>query len=115
MHDVGGFLAGAVRQKGPGIEYLRTSRQLIAGMVLTVEPGCYFNDPILDAALASEKQAKFIDAEVLKQFRGFGGVRLEDDVLVTEAGVENLTIVPREIKDIEAVISIARAQYKASI
>jgi hypothetical protein len=41
--------------------------------VLTVEPGCYFNDPLLDAALANPAQAKFINADVLRTFRGFGG------------------------------------------
>ena len=46
VHDVGGFLEGAQRQKGPGIEYLRTARYLKEGMLLTVEPGCYFNDPV---------------------------------------------------------------------
>ncbi len=126
MHDVGGFLDGAQRQSGPGIEYLRTARNLQEGMVreylidlhcrvavvnralppslfvcsvvflfccvcvykgvvkvrvahcvqvLTVEPGCYFNDPLLDAALADPAQAKFINADVLRTFRGFGGTQ----------------------------------------
>eukprot|EP00455_Lapot_gusevi_P003711 TRINITY_DN1149_c0_g1_i2.p1 TRINITY_DN1149_c0_g1~~TRINITY_DN1149_c0_g1_i2.p1 ORF type:complete len:534 (+),score=170.98 TRINITY_DN1149_c0_g1_i2:188-1603(+) len=110
VHDVGGFLEGAVRQKGPGIQYLRTSRNLKAGMVLTVEPGIYFNDPLLDAALANPEQAQFINNDVLQRFRGFGGVRLEDDVLVTETGVENFTIVPREIEDIEEVFRLRQAR-----
>jgi Xaa-Pro dipeptidase len=42
-------------------------------MVLTVEPGCYFNDPLLDAALANPAQAVFINNDVLQRFRGFGG------------------------------------------
>jgi Xaa-Pro dipeptidase len=108
VHDVGGFLDGAQRQKGPGIEYLRTARYLKEGMMLTVEPGCYFNDPLLDAALANPAQARFLNAEVLQRFRGFGGVRIEDDVLVTADGIENMTIVPRSVADIEEVMQLAR-------
>lgn len=50
---------------------------------------------MLDAALANPEQAKFINGERLKAFRGFGGVRIEDDVIIGESGVENMTMVPR--------------------
>ena len=73
------------RQSAPGLSKLRTSRVLEADMVLTNEPGCYFIDALLDAALEDPARAKYIDASVLGRFRGFGGVRLEDVVLVREA------------------------------
>lgn len=63
-------------------------RRLEPGMFITVEPGLYFNDPTLDKALAKPEQAKFINQEVLNRFRGTGGCRLEDDVLVTKDGAE---------------------------
>lgn len=91
-HDVGGYLEGMPeRSKLDGYNKLRTAAVLEAGMVITVEPGCYFIDFILDKALSNEAQAKFLNQEMLKRFRGFGGVRLEDDVLVTPTGIENLT------------------------
>lgn len=57
----------------------------------------------LSEALADATKAHLIDADVLARFRGFGGVRLEDDVLVTPGGVEVLTQVPRTVEDVEAV------------
>ena len=54
-------------------------------MVLTVEPGCYFIDLLLDRALASEAQAPVLVPERLAALRDTGGVRLEDDVVRTQA------------------------------
>nr|XP_033339755.1 xaa-Pro dipeptidase isoform X2 [Megalopta genalis] len=103
VHDVGGYLPGhPERPTAPGLKNLRTSRILEAGMVLTIEPGCYFVDCLLDAALKNPDQSKFIVAEELKRFRNFGGVRIEDDVVITETGVRNLTDVPRTVEEIES-------------
>jgi Xaa-Pro dipeptidase len=112
-HDVGGYPKdGPKRGTTPGVKYLRTSRKLEEGMVITVEPGCYFNIPTLDKALKNEDQKKFIDTKVLDRFRGFGGVRLEDDVLITKDGAENLTVLPVLPDDIE--YEIQKAQKKPS-
>ncbi len=63
-----------------GFRSLRTGRVLAANMVLSVEPGVYFNDYTLDAAIANPDQGSFINTAVLARFRGWGGVRLEDIV-----------------------------------
>ncbi|XP_018325544.1 xaa-Pro dipeptidase isoform X3 [Agrilus planipennis] len=107
VHDVGGYLDNnPPRPKEPrGAEKLRTARVLQKNMVLTIEPGCYFIDPLLDSALADPKLAQFIIKEEIERFRGFGGIRIEDDVVVTENGIENLTKVPRTIQEIEDWIS----------
>lgn len=69
--------------------------------MVTVEPGCYFIDALLDQALANPEQVGFFDQSVLTRFRGMGGVRLEDNVLVTRAGIENFVVVPRSVRDVE--------------
>jgi Xaa-Pro dipeptidase len=69
-------------------------------MVLTVEPGCYFIDPLLAMAMSSESQKHFINSDRINDFRGFGGVRLEDDVVVTSSGCENLTLCPRAVEEV---------------
>ncbi|XP_021925498.1 xaa-Pro dipeptidase isoform X3 [Zootermopsis nevadensis] len=105
VHDVGGYLEGTPsRPTEPGLNKLRTARVLEKGMVITIEPGCYFSDVLLDKALANPKQAKFLVRQVIERFRNFGGVRIEDDVIIMEDGVENMTKVPRTIEEIEAVM-----------
>ncbi|KAK7866927.1 hypothetical protein R5R35_001664 [Gryllus longicercus] len=105
VHDVGGYLPDQPqRPSAPGLKSLRTARVLQAGMVLTVEPGCYFIEPLLEAAKANERQNKFLVHDVLQRYKNFGGVRIEDDVVVTETGAENLTQVPRTVEEIEKVM-----------
>ncbi|CAK9155468.1 unnamed protein product [Ilex paraguariensis] len=77
-HDPG----GAERPTEPGLRSLRTSRELLEGMVITVEPGCYFIDALLVPAMESSKTSKFFDREEIIRFRGFGGVRIESDVVL---------------------------------
>uniref|UniRef100_A0A7S1CA66 Xaa-Pro dipeptidase n=1 Tax=Bicosoecida sp. CB-2014 TaxID=1486930 RepID=A0A7S1CA66_9STRA len=123
-HDCGGYPRGAARDPRDGFKSLRTVREVRAGMVLTVEPGIYFIDHLLKGAMADADKARFFDAAVLARFwveggKSFGGVRLEDDVIVTEDGCENMTIAPRTVEEVEAVCAgrvverLAIAAYKA--
>ena len=104
VHDVGGYPEGISRIDEPGIRSLRCGRKLEAGMVITVEPGIYFIDVILEPALADAGLKHLLVPEALKRFGTFG-VRIEDDVLVTANGSENLTSVPRDVTEIESVMA----------
>jgi len=53
VHDVGGYLPGISRINEPGIRYLRMRRSLKVGMVITVEPGLYFVDKLIEEALGN--------------------------------------------------------------
>lgn len=102
VHDVGGYPKGTERIDQPGLRNLRTVRVLQERMHITIEPGCYFIPPVLDAALKDPKQTQFLVKEKLDEFRDFGGVRIEDDVLITKDGVDNFTQVPRTVEEIES-------------
>jgi len=85
---------------------LRLAKPLEPGFVLTVEPGIYFIDALIDRWKAERKHEAFIDYAHLEAYRGFGGVRLEDDVLVTAEGFRFLgKPIPRTIEDVEALAS----------
>ncbi|XP_073706467.1 xaa-Pro dipeptidase-like [Garra rufa] len=105
VHDVGGYPEGIERIDEPGLKSLRMGRVVQERMVLTVEPGIYFINHLLDKALNSQEQCGFINNDVLTRFRGFGGVRIEDDIAVTADGVELLTCVPRTVEEIEAFMA----------
>ncbi|HUP63515.1 MAG TPA: Xaa-Pro dipeptidase [Thermoanaerobaculia bacterium] len=93
VHDVGGFMAdraGNTIPKPEGHPYLRLTRVVETGHVFTIEPGLYFIDSLL-AELRASENAKFINWEKTGAFRKYGGIRIEDNVLVTETGHENMT------------------------
>ncbi|KAL8454923.1 hypothetical protein Emag_001289 [Eimeria magna] len=105
-HDVGGFTPRFPPSNLPGLRYLRTTRTLQKGMCITVEPGCYFVDHLLKQAAKNPVQARLLDFRVIDKYRGLGGVRLEDDVVVTDEGVRNLTVVPRTVEDVEELVQL---------
>eukprot|EP01130_Rhizamoeba_saxonica_P008104 TRINITY_DN3276_c0_g1_i1.p1 TRINITY_DN3276_c0_g1~~TRINITY_DN3276_c0_g1_i1.p1 ORF type:complete len:481 (-),score=111.42 TRINITY_DN3276_c0_g1_i1:45-1487(-) len=101
-HDVGGYPPGVERSERPGLRSLRLGRDLKEGMVLTIEPGLYFNLFTLPPAFDDPKLSKFLVKEKLDKFMDFGGVRIEDNVVVTSNGCENLSgFAPRTIEEIE--------------
>jgi Xaa-Pro dipeptidase len=105
-HDVGGYLPGhPERSLLPGLKSLRMSRILQKDMVLTIEPGCYFIDHLLDQALQDPVVSQYLNGDLLQEYRGYGGVRLEDVVHITTEGVVNFTLCPRTPEEIEHVMA----------
>lgn len=82
------------------LRYLRIRRKLGAGMVVTVEPGCYFSETLIDALGAR----KYVDKDVLARYMPVGGVRIEDDVLVTRDGYECYSLITRDADEISKIV-----------
>ena len=93
VHDVGGFMKdnlGACIEKPKGHPYLRITRIIEPSHVFTIEPGIYFTQPLLDELQKSDN-ARYVNWKKVDEFRKYGGIRIEDDVVVTDNGHENLT------------------------
>ncbi|MBZ5499210.1 MAG: aminopeptidase P family protein [Acidobacteriia bacterium] len=105
LGDIVGYPKGEARSSQFGLNFLRMSRPLEEGFVLTVEPGIYFIPALIDR-WAEEKQHKdFIVYDKLGAFRAFGGCRIEDDVLVTGTGARVLGPgIPKTIGEVEAAM-----------
>lgn len=89
-----------------GLGYLRLARKLQPGFVLTVEPGIYFIPALFQKWKKERKFLDFINYDVVEKFLDFGGVRIEDDVLVTEEGHRVLgPKIPKKIQEIEKLFS----------
>jgi Xaa-Pro aminopeptidase len=87
-----------------GLKSLRLARELQAGFALTVEPGIYFIPTLIERWSAEGKFQDFINYSALKPYRNFGGIRIEDNLLITENGSRLLgKAIPKQVSDIEGV------------
>lgn len=105
LGDLAGYEEGRVRSDRFGLSYLRLNRPLRAGMLVTIEPGFYQVPAILNDPELRSKYQDVVNWERLAQFADLRGIRIEDDVLVTESGSEVLTAaLPTDAGDIEQLV-----------
>lgn len=110
VHDMEGLGEGFVgydeetqRSDQFGLAYLRLAKKLHPGFVITVEPGIYFIPQLFINWKSENKYANFINYNKVEEYLDFGGIRIEDDVLVTEEShrVLGKSLIPKTVEDIE--------------
>jgi Xaa-Pro aminopeptidase len=104
--DYVGYTDTIKRNPQFGWKSLRLAKALEPGFVITVEPGIYFIPELIDRWKAEQKCSAYINYNVVEKYRGFGGIRIEDDVLVTENGHRVLgRPIPKTIDEVEEISS----------
>ena len=87
-----------------GLKSLRLGKELETGHVLTVEPGLYFIPELIEQWKATNKFADFINYNKVEKYKDFGGIRVEDDYVITESSYRKLgKELAISIKDIEEI------------
>lgn len=90
MEDLGQCYVGYDDEIRPsdqfGLASLRMGRRLQEGFVITDEPGCYFIPALIDKWKAENMHKDFLNYEAIEKFKDFGGIRLEDDILIIPGG-----------------------------
>jgi Xaa-Pro aminopeptidase len=106
LGDIAGYDQGRSRSSRFGLSYLRLNRPLRAGMLVTIEPGFYQVPAILNDPKTRSQYQYLVNWERLAQFSDVRGIRIEDDVLVTESGSEVLTAaLPNQASAIEDLVA----------
>jgi len=104
--DYVGYTDTIRRNPAFGWRSLRLGRELEADFVITVEPGIYFIPELIKRWKAENKNSQYINYDMVKKYEDFGGVRIEDDVLVTESGYRVLgKKIPKTIDEVEEMSS----------
>lgn len=100
-----GYDHEVTRSKEFGLAFLRFGRKLQQNFVMTIEPGIYFIPELIDIWKKENKLAEFINYEKVEGYKDFGGIRIEDDILVTEKGARVLgKPIPKTVDEVEKVM-----------
>ena len=111
MEDLGQIYVGYDDEVRPssqfGLASLRMGRRLQEGFVITDEPGCYFIPALIDKWRAEKMHTDFLNYDAIDKFKDFGGIRLEDDILITPEGSRftGEKRIPITIKEVEAIMN----------
>ena len=98
-----GYDSNMKRSDQFGLAYLRLAKELQPGFVFTCEPGIYFIPELIDQWKAKKKFKNFINYDKVEEYRNFGGIRIEDNILVTQNGYKVLgRPIPKEVDDVDA-------------
>jgi len=93
------------RSREFGLAFLRFGRKLQEGFVMTIEPGIYFIPELIDKWKSENKLASFINYDIVESYRDFGGIRIEDNVLVTDNGCRVLgKPIPKTVAEIQEIM-----------
>jgi Xaa-Pro aminopeptidase len=104
--DYVGYTDTIKRSSDFGWRWLRLAKALEPGFIITIEPGIYFIPHLIDLWKAQSKLVDIINYAQLEKYRQFGGIRIEDDILVTETGYRILgPPIPKNIDEVEAITS----------
>ena len=99
-----GYGEGFVRDPRFGWKSLRLARPLQPGWVVTIEPGVYINPLLTNRWKAEGRHAPFIDYAMFERHAAFGGIRIEDDILITPEGPRVLgPAIPKARAEVEAL------------
>ncbi|HNQ82737.1 MAG TPA: M24 family metallopeptidase, partial [Bacteroidales bacterium] len=97
-----GYDSTIARSSQFGLAFLRFGRKLEPGFVLTNEPGCYFIPALIDQWRAEGRFTEFINYDKVETYKDFGGIRIEDNVLVTADGNRVLgKPIPKTVDEVE--------------
>ena len=103
--DVVGYPEARTRETQFGLSFLRLDRDMEPGVVVTIEPGIYFVPAILEDRKLQDRLGASVDWDRARSWLPFGGIRIEDDVLVTSAGCEVLSSsIPKQLGEIEDLV-----------
>ena len=111
MEDLGQIYVGYDDETRPstqfGLASLRMGRCLQEGFVMTDEPGCYFIPALIDQWRAEKKYTDFLNYDAIESFKDFGGIRLEDDILITPEGSRFLgeKRIPITVEEVENIMN----------
>lgn len=104
--DFVGYDENTNRSDQFGLKYLRFAKTFQPGFVFTIEPGIYFIPELINTWKKQHKHEEYINYEKVEDYRDFGGVRIEDDILVTENGYRIFgKPIPKTVVEVEALAS----------